>query len=131
MAKFLFIYRESTESPESRPKPSPEEMQALQMAWYAWMQKFSSAIVGGDGLKPTGRVVKAGLVTDGPYVEAKEILVSFSIIQAEDYDAALAIASELPGEDVLAELPATPARDPRNGRLRVSERRFEAFHKEE
>ena len=69
MAKFLCIYREST---EKRPKPSPEEMQALQAAWYAWMQKFSSAIVpGGDGLKPTGRIVKAGLVTDGPYVEAR------------------------------------------------------------
>ena len=52
MAKFLFIYREST---ESRAKPSPEEMQALQAAWYTWMQKFSSAIVpGGDGLKHTG-----------------------------------------------------------------------------
>ena len=40
MAKFLFIYREST---ESRAKPSPEEMQALQQAWYAWMQKFQQA----------------------------------------------------------------------------------------
>src|SRR5579872_5917439 len=80
MAKFLFIYREST---ESRAKPSPEEMQALQGAWYAWMRKFSAAIVpGGDGLKHTGRVVKAGLVTDGPYVEAKEIIVSFTVIQA-------------------------------------------------
>ena len=96
MAKFLFIYREST---ESHSKPSAEEMQALGAAWHAWMQKFSSAIVGGDGLKPTGRVMKAGIVTDGPYVEAKEILASFSIIQADDYDAALAIARELPGED--------------------------------
>ena len=64
MAKFLFIYREST---VSRAKPSPEEMQALAAAWGTWMQKFRSAIVpGGDGLKHTGRVVKAGLVTDGP-----------------------------------------------------------------
>ena len=94
MAKFLFIYREST---ESRAEPSPEEMQALAAAWYAWMQKFSSAIVpGGDGLKPTGRLVKAGLVTDGPYVEAKEIIVSFAVIQADDYDAAVAIARECP-----------------------------------
>src|SRR5262245_18707749 len=53
MAKFLFIYRQST---ESRAQPSPEEMQALQAAWYTWMQKFSSAIVGGDGLKPSGRL---------------------------------------------------------------------------
>ena len=59
MAKFLFIYREPT---ESRAKPSPEEMQALGAAWYAWMQKFSAAIVpGGDGLKHSGRLLKAGL----------------------------------------------------------------------
>jgi hypothetical protein len=94
MAKFLFIYREPS---ERRAKPSPEEMQALQGAWYAWMQKFSSAIVpGGDGLKRTGRFLKEGLVTDGPYVEAKEIIVSFGVIQADDYNAALAIARECP-----------------------------------
>ena len=78
-------------------KPSPEEMQALAGQWYAWMQKFSAAILpGGDGLKHSGRVLKSGLVTDGPYVEAKEIVVSFAIIQADDYDAALAIARECP-----------------------------------
>ena len=94
MAKFLFIYREST---ESRARPSPEEMQALQAAWYAWMQKFSGAIVpGGDGLKHTGRIVKAGLVTDGPYVESKEIVASFTIIEAADYNAAVAIVQECP-----------------------------------
>jgi hypothetical protein len=94
MAKFLFIYRESN---ESLAQPSPEEMQALQEAWYAWMQKFGSAIVpGGDGLKHSGRVVKAGLVTDGPYVEAKEIVVSFTMIQADNYDAAVAIARACP-----------------------------------
>jgi hypothetical protein len=94
MAKFLFIYREPT---VSRAQPSPEEMQALAAAWGAWMQKFRSVIVpGGDGLKHTGRLVKAGLVTDGPYVEAKEIIVSFGIIQADNYDAAVAIARECP-----------------------------------
>ena len=96
MAKFLFIYREST-APQSQ--PSPEEMQALAGQWYAWMQKFSASILpGGDGLKPSGRLVKAGLVTDGPYVEAKEVIASFSIIQADNYDAALAIARECPGD---------------------------------
>jgi hypothetical protein len=94
MAKFLFIYREPT---ESRTRPSPEEMQALQAAWYGWMQKFGASIVpGGDGLKPTGRLLKAGIVTDGPYVEAKEVIVSFAVIQADDYDAAVAIARECP-----------------------------------
>ena len=94
MAKFLFLYRDST---ASRPQPSAEEMKALGAAWHAWMQKFSSAIVpGGDGLKRNGRVVKAGRVTDGPYVEANEVIVSFAIIQADNYDAAVAIARECP-----------------------------------
>ena len=96
MAKFLCIYREPT---ERRAKPSPEEMQALAADWGTWMQKFSSAIVTGDGLKRSGRLLKAGLVTDGPYVEAKEVIASFSIIQADNYEAALAIVRETPAAD--------------------------------
>ena len=99
MAKFLFIYREST-APQTR--PSPEEMQALAGQWYAWMQKFSASILpGGDGLKPGGRLIRAGIVTDGPYVEAKEFVASFSLIQADDYDAAVAIARECPGDNAI------------------------------
>ena len=99
MTKFLFIYREST---EDSTRPSPEEMQALAGAWHAWMQKFRPAIVpGGDGLKHSGRLVKAGLVTDGPYVEAKEFVASFSLIQADNLDAAVAIALECPGDNVI------------------------------
>ena len=94
MGKFLFIYRQST---EKCAKPSPEEMQALATAWQAWLQKFNAAIVpGGDGLKHSGRVLKAGQVTDGPYVEAKETIVAFGVMQAADYDGALAIARECP-----------------------------------
>ncbi len=99
MPKFLFIFRESA---ESRRQPSPKEMQALQTAWYGWMQKFGSAIVpGGDGLKPNGRVLKEGIVSDGPYVEAKEVIVSFTIIQAENYDAAAEIARACPPGHVI------------------------------
>jgi hypothetical protein len=95
MAKFLLIYRASR---ETRAKPSPEEMQALAAAWGVWMQKFGGSIAGGDGLKPSGRLVKSGIVTDGPYVEAKEVIASFSIIQADNLDAAVAIARECPGD---------------------------------
>jgi hypothetical protein len=100
MPKFLFISRDATrDSTATRVQRSPEEMQALQAAWYAWMQKFSSAILpGGDGLKPSGRLVKGGIVTDGPYVEAKEVIASFGILQADNYDAAVAIALECPGD---------------------------------
>ncbi len=96
MPKFLFIHRHSTD-PGSR--PSPEEMQALAGQWHAWMEKFRAAIVGGDGLKPSGRLVKSRMVIDGPYAEAKEVIASFSIIQADNYDAAVAIAKECPGDN--------------------------------
>jgi hypothetical protein len=99
MPKFLFIFRHSTD-PQSR--PSAEEMQALGGQWYAWMQKFSGSILpGGDGLKPGGRVLRGGIVTDGPYVEAKEFVASFTLIQADSYDAAAAIARECPGDNLI------------------------------
>ena len=40
-------------------------------------------------------------MTDGPYVEAKEVIASFSIIQADNYDAAVAIARECPGDNAI------------------------------
>jgi hypothetical protein len=99
MQKYLFIMRHSSE-PAS--KPSPKEMQDLAGQWYAWMQKFSASILpGGDGLKPSGRLLRGQILTDGPYVEAKEFIASFSIIQAENYDAAVAIARECPGNNVI------------------------------
>ena len=99
MPKYLFVFRHSTD-PQSR--PSPEEMQALGGQWYAWMQKHKDAILpGGDGLKPGGRLVRGEIVSDGPYVEAKEFVASFSLIQAEDYDEAVAVARECPGRNVI------------------------------
>src|SRR5262245_56772004 len=92
MAKYLFIFRDTV----PRSQPSPEEMQALACQWYAWMEKWRTSIVGGDGLKPSGRLVKADIVTDGPYVETKEVIASFTIIQADNYAAAVAVAKDCP-----------------------------------
>jgi hypothetical protein len=38
-------------------------------------------------------------VTDGPYTEAKEIIASFGVLQADNYEAALAIVRETPAAD--------------------------------
>ena len=99
MRKYLFIFRQST---ATQSQPSPEELQVLGGQWYAWMQKFSTSILpGGDGLLPGGRLLRGQIVTDGPYVEAKEFVASFSLIQADNYDAAVAIARECPGDNVI------------------------------
>jgi len=51
-----------------------------------------------SGPKPGGAsaVCRAGAVTDGPYVEGKEIVGGWSFIQAESLAHAVEIAKEVP-----------------------------------
>ncbi len=95
MAKFLFIYRDPA---VPREQPSPEEMQSFLAMWGEWFQTFGPKIKdGGDALLPTGRVLKpGGEVANGPYVEAKEVIGGFSIVEVEHYEAAVAIARACP-----------------------------------
>ena len=80
--------------------PSPAEIQASFQKWGEWIGKFTQSgqmIDPGDGLQMSGKVVRlAGIVSDGPYVESKEVVGGFSIVQADDYDQAVAIGRECP-----------------------------------
>jgi hypothetical protein len=40
--------------------------------------------------------IRAGSITDGPFIDSKEIIAGFYIIEAPDLDAALAIAGTNP-----------------------------------
>jgi hypothetical protein len=93
--KFLYLYRNPAGAPMKA--PSPEEMQAMFQQWAVWKEKFSTEIVDvGDGLKPGGAVYKAGVVTDGPFVEAKEVMGGFSIVQTASLARAIEIAKACP-----------------------------------
>lgn len=95
MAKFLFVYRNDAE--QDKVPPSPEQMQVIMQEWGAWFQKVGEALVdGGDALLPSGKLVRGSTVTDGPFIEAKELVGGYSIIEAEDYDAALEHAKTCP-----------------------------------
>ncbi len=95
MAKFLLLFRDSA---EPRSQPSPEEMQSFLAMWGDWFQQFGPKILdGGDALLPTGRVLKpGGEVANGPYVEAKEVIGGYSVIDAEHYEGAVEIAKACP-----------------------------------
>jgi hypothetical protein len=63
----------------------------------------ADSIVGGKALQPTGTATslrrdESGTVqvTDGPFVETKEALGGFYLIEADDFDAALEIAKQVP-----------------------------------
>ena len=94
--KFLFLYRASLE------RPSPEEMQAGYAKWVAWMSKYSKEILEAppprSGPKPNGAaaVCRGGAVTDGPYIEGKEIVGGWSFIETPTLASAIEIAKEVP-----------------------------------
>jgi hypothetical protein len=97
MTKFMLVYHHPQE-PVS--KPSPEEMQTLMKKWQAWIttgMKEGWMVDRGNGLTQPCRVVDTNkAVTDGPFVESKEIIGGFSIVQAESIDAAAELAKECP-----------------------------------
>ena len=97
MAKFLFVYRHGTDTFNTMP---PEEMQQHMQQWHAWMNeglRKGWMVNPGDGLKKEGRVIHGRtVVTDGPFVEAKEIVGGFTIVEAGGIDAAAEIAQGCP-----------------------------------
>jgi hypothetical protein len=96
--KYLFIHRSELKAmPSQEQRPSPEQMQQMMIKWNAWKEKFKDNIVDwGDKLKPGGKIVSATSVSDGPFVEAKEIIGGFMIVTAESLEAAVVIAQEMP-----------------------------------
>jgi hypothetical protein len=95
--KFLFLYRT-----DPRDQPSAAEMQAGYTQWKSWMAKYAKEILeqppARSGPKPGGAaaVCRKGAVTDGPYIEGKEIVGGWSFIEAESVAQAVEIAKEVP-----------------------------------
>ena len=84
--------------PGKHEPPSPAQMQEMYAAFTAWKEKFKANIVDmGGKLKPGGKVLTTSGVTDGPMIEAKEIVGGFMVVAAESYDHALEVARGCPG----------------------------------
>lgn len=93
--KYLFIQRSP---PGNYQQPSPAQMQEMFAVFNVWKEKYKANILDmGGKLMPGGKILTAAGVTDGPFVEAKEIVGGFMIVSAESYDRALEVAREGPG----------------------------------
>lgn len=83
---------------------SPEEMQGRMGKWFAWNQKMQEAgiVKGGDALHPGGKRVTGPdrIVTDGPFVESKEVVGGYYVVTAENYDEVVKIAQDYPDYDI-------------------------------
>jgi len=79
---------------------SADEQQAIVDEYLAIGQ--SPEVVGGDQLQPveTATTVRVEngevLLTDGPFVDAKEHLGGYCLVEADDLDVALEIAARIP-----------------------------------
>jgi hypothetical protein len=95
MPKYLCIQR--SQPGEKREKPSPAQMQEMYAVFNAWKDKFRQNIVDMGGRLGGGKVVTSEGATDGPFVEAKEVVGGFMIISAASLEEAMQVARECPG----------------------------------
>jgi hypothetical protein len=89
----------SAPSGDAKPQPpSPAQMQEMFAAFNAWREKFKDQIVDiGGKLKAGGKILTTSGVTDGPFVEMKEVIGGYMVISAESYEGAIEVARESPG----------------------------------
>lgn len=97
--KYLCIQRSQTG--KSRPgegeKPSPAQMQELYATFNAWKEKFHENIVDLGGRLGGGGTVTSEGATDGPFVEAKEVVGGYMIVSAGSLEEAMEVARQCPG----------------------------------
>jgi len=69
------------------------------MAWYEKNASTGALADGGHQLQPadTAKTVRVSGVTDGPFMESKEVLGGYSVLEAETIDEAVEIAKTWPG----------------------------------
>ena len=94
MKEYLFLFR-GNGMPES-----PEEAQAHMQRWRQWMEGLSKQgkFVGAQPLDKTGKKVTGSnkVVTDGPFMEGKEMVGGYLICKANTYDEAVEISKGCP-----------------------------------
>lgn len=87
------------ENHASNATESKEAMENMQ-EWMKWMENLGKqgTLAGGEPLQRTGKQVtgKSKTVTDGPFVEAKEMVGGYLIINAKDIDDAVEISKGCP-----------------------------------
>jgi hypothetical protein len=100
MSEFVYLFRASGEGRRAA-LGTPERAQRSLQAWLAWTRELEAnghLKDPGQPIEPTGKVVrgKEKVVTDGPFVEAKEMVLGFIIIEARDLAQAVELSKGCP-----------------------------------
>jgi hypothetical protein len=101
MSKYAFLFFDDGVDYQEDPTP---EQQKVYADIFKWFEVNASKIVdGGAELQPTRtattirKTTDKVTVVDGPFIESKESVGGFSIVEVPDRDAAIALAKTWPG----------------------------------
>jgi hypothetical protein len=100
MSDFVFLLR-SQEDDYQEAMGTPERAQKSLQAWMAWIKDLEAKGQlknPGIPLERSGKTVRGKQLTvsDGPFTEAKDIVLGFIVIAARDLDHAVEIAKSCP-----------------------------------
>jgi hypothetical protein len=107
----LLIYTQ----PEADEALSDEERAAITAKY--WAIREEPGVLGGAGLKgvETATTVRVQgddtLVTDGPFADTKEVIGGFYLFDADDLDAAIALAATIPAARLGGAIEIRPLRE--------------------
>jgi hypothetical protein len=93
----ILIYEDEASYATATPEVMGEVMEAHNR-FAAGVEQLGAKLVGGEALQGTSTAtsVRGGEVTDGPFVETKEALGGYYLVDAPDLDTALAVARTVP-----------------------------------
>lgn len=103
--KYVLLFAGTMTAEDRARNPELAEQYERTGAWFEQNVK-AGKILGGEELKgaETATTVrfKAGkpMVTDGPFIEAKEVIGGFALVDVANLDEALELAKSWPGGDV-------------------------------
>lgn len=82
---------------------SPEQLQERMGKWFAWNNKMEQQgiLKGGEALlSKAKRIGPDRVVSDGPFVESKELIGGYFTVKANDFDDVVKIAQDFPDYDL-------------------------------
>jgi hypothetical protein len=95
MSEFAYLYRGGDTA------RSPENMQQTMQKWMVWLKDLSEkghVKDPGHPLERSGKLVKGKQkrVTDGPFLEAKDVVGGYTLIEARDLEHAVELSKGCP-----------------------------------
>jgi len=83
---------------------SPEQLQDRMGRWFAWGDKMQKQgiLKGGEALMAMGKRISGPdrVISDGPFVESKELVGGYYTVSADNFDEVVEIAQDYPDYDL-------------------------------